>query len=267
MRIKLRMNKKILPIASLVLAVLILSYSTFIYREPASAPSVTTGATKTEPKQETKEAEKEPVTEVKPSKPEEKTPEFNKNQFSLTDPASVWMVVNKKRPLPSGYAPSDLAYTLGGQMRSEASANLINLVNSAKNGGHNLYVISSYRSYATQQSTYNGWVAKDGVAQADTYSARPGHSEHQTGLAVDLGGGSCDLDTCFGNTFAGIWLANNAHNFGFIVRYPNGKDSVTGYQYEPWHLRYVGVGLAKEIANSPSKTMEEFFGLDATPTY
>lgn len=273
MKIKRLKEKKFaLPVISALLTLALLGFFIFINKEPASAP------TSDQQKQETnaqanadtqpdttKEETKKP--EVKPDTPQT-TPEagFNKEQYSLSDPSSLWVVVNKKRPLPSSYTPN-LVSTLGGQMRSEASTNLINLVNAAKQAGHNLYVISSYRSYSTQQSTYNGWVSRDGQAQADTYSARPGHSEHQTGLAVDLGGGSCDLETCFGNTQAGIWIKNNAASYGFIIRYPSGKDSITGYQYEPWHLRYVGMELSTEISKTSDQTMEEFFGLSAAPGY
>ena len=104
----------------------------------------------------------------------------------------------------------------------------------------------------TQVSTYNGYVSQYGQAQADTFSARPGHSEHQTGLAVDLGNSnnSCALEICFGDTAGGLWLAANAADYGFIVRYPQGKEADTGYQYEPWHLRFLGVDTAKAVVAS-----------------
>ena len=107
-------------------------------------------------------------------------------------------------------------------------------------------------------------MARDGQALADTYSARPGHSEHQTGLAVDVGAisnPSCDLETCFGETIEGKWVAANAQNYGFIIRYPNGKDAITGYQYEPWHLRYVGIDAAVAIYNS-GLTMDQYYGIE-----
>ncbi len=190
-------------------------------------------------------------------------PGFNKNQYSLSDPASPWVVVNKQRPLPADYAPSDLAST---GLRSEADSHLKSLQVSAQRSGYALKIISSYRSYAQQTSTYNSYVASDGQTKADTYSARPGHSEHQTGWAADLGNGVCDLEICFGNTPAGKWLAANAHNYGFIIRYPQGKETLTGYQYEPWHVRYVGVDLANQIYNS-GQTLEQFFNLPAAPNY
>ena len=193
----------------------------------------------------------------------EKAPEFDKTKFSLEDPKSLWVVVNKKRPLPSDFVP-ELSSASGAQIRPEAVADFNKLMADAQQAGNPIYVISSYRSYSNQASTYQGWVNRDGQALADTYSARPGHSEHQTGLAVDLGNGTCDLEICFGNTIAGKWLAMNAHEYGFIIRYLDGKDNVTGYQYEPWHLRYVGKELASELNN---KTLEEFFDLPPAPSY
>jgi D-alanyl-D-alanine carboxypeptidase len=191
---------------------------------------------------------------------------FDKNAYSLSDPSSPWVIVNKKRPLPSTYAPSDLTTVGSTQISNRAARPLTDLIASAKNSGISLYTVSGYRSYSNQASTYNGWVSRDGRAKADTYSARPGYSEHQTGLAVDVGGGSCDLQICFGSTQAGKWLAANAHRFGFIIRYPEGKQSITGYQYEPWHIRFVGTELANQVRAS-GLTLEQFFGLPAAPNY
>ena len=146
-------------------------------------------------------------------------------------------------------------------MRPEAANSLTELLETAENAGVPMQVLSSYRSYQTQVNTYNNYVNQYGRAEADTFSARPGHSEHQTGLAADLGNGTCNLETCFGNTAAGKWLAAHAHEYGFIVRYEEGKDSVTGYQYEPWHIRYVG-DAASSIVNS-GKTMDEYYNVPA----
>lgn len=189
-------------------------------------------------------------------------PAFDKNKYSVDDPSSIWVVVNKKRPLPAGYAPNDLS----GQLRGEVSAKLSELITAAKNAGVNYKIISGYRSYGAQSGVYNSYVQKDGAAKADTYSARPGHSEHQTGLAADLGTGQCDLEICFGDTAGGRWLAENAHKYGFIISYPTGKETITGYQYEPWHTRYVGTELASELKKQ-GQTMQEFFGLPAAPNY
>lgn len=194
---------------------------------------------------------------------------LNKQQYSTTDASSIWVIVNKGRPLTDGYAPADLVSAGNGQpIRNVASSSMKNLLADAAKAGVSMKVISGYRSQATQTSLYNSYVQKDGVAAADRYSARPRHSEHQTGLAADLGNsnGSCDLDVCFGNTAAGKWLATNAYKYGFVIRYQDGKESLTGYQYEPWHIRYVGADLAAEIQKS-GQTLEQFFGLPASTSY
>lgn len=186
---------------------------------------------------------------------------LDKDQHSLTAPESKWVIINKINALPAGYEPEDLRSVGGNErLRAEAASALETLLAAASARGTALYVISGYRSYTTQVATYDGYVRADGQTQADTYSARPGHSEHQTGWVVDVGNGTCDLQTCFGDTLAGRWLADHAHEYGFTIRYMRGKEAVTGYQYEPWHLRYVGVALATELHKN-AQTMEEFFGV------
>lgn len=248
------MRKKItlLVVICLLAGLAVAGYFIFLAPEKAEAPA----GTNSQNSEST--SDKKPTDSGQPAT-------FDKTKYSLEEPASLWVIVNKKRPLPSTYVPQ-LTAVSGGQMRPEAANALQRLLATAESQGVSITTLSAYRSYATQKSTYQNYVAQDGVAQADTYSARPGHSEHQTGLAVDLGSGTCNLEACFGETPAGKWLAANAHAFGFIVRYQEGKEKLTGYQYEPWHLRYVGDELAAEIYKS-GKTMEEFFGLPATPNY
>lgn len=247
-------NKRKVAIIILVILVAIGSawYLFFGKNEPAEAPA----------------PENQQTSNQQPAATEESSapPAFNKSLYSLEDPASLWVVVNKKRPLPSGYTPTGLTSVGGGSLRPEASQAVRQLINDASKSGVRLRVISAYRSFNTQQSLYQSYVRNDGQARADTYSARPGYSEHQTGLAADLGGGGCDLEICFANTAGGKWLAAHAHEYGFTIRYPQGKTSVTGYQYEPWHIRYVGKELATELKNS-GQTMEEFFGLPAAASY
>ena len=203
----------------------------------------------------------------KPAQQPPLQPGFDKKRYSLEDPTSPWVVVNKKRPLPATYIPQDLTSVgAGEQMRAEAGGALKTLLASAKSQGINLSIISGYRSYQSQSSVYSSYVKKDGQAAADTYSARPGHSEHQSGLAVDLGNGICDLQICFGDTSAGKWLTAHAYESGFIIRYQKGWEGLTGYQYEPWHIRYVGPELAAQL-NSASQTMEQFFGLPVALSY
>jgi D-alanyl-D-alanine carboxypeptidase len=184
-------------------------------------------------------------------------------QLSYEQATSIHVVVNKKHRLPSDYVPMTVSGN-GAQLRSEALTALNALYIDAQSVGLAPKTISSYRSFSTQSSVYSNFVAEDGQAEADTYSARPGHSEHQTGLAVDVGDSihGCDLETCFGATPFGEWLKTNAHKYGFIIRYPEGREAETGYQYEPWHLRFVGTDTALAIYSS-SQTLDQYFGITA----
>lgn len=194
---------------------------------------------------------------------------FNKTLYSITDPSSLWVVVNKQHLLsPIDYQPSDLTSVSGQRVSAKMAAGLQNLITDAKTQNITFHVISGYRSYSYQTSLYNSYVTKDGQAAADTYSARPGHSEHQTGLVADLGGiHGCDVEQCFGSTPEGQWLAANCYKYGFIVRYVATKQSVTGYQAEPWHIRYVGTDLVNEMRKQNISTLEEFFGMSGGITY
>jgi D-alanyl-D-alanine carboxypeptidase len=195
---------------------------------------------------------------------------FNKQQHSLTESGSLWVIASKKRPLAKGYAPESLVtpkvlLRLSGsdeQMKvsSVMAPSLEALFAAAKNDGVTLRLSSAYRSEALQTQFYSSYVARDGQEAADKYSARPGTSEHQTGLAADIipANDACHLQVCFGDMAEGKWLAAHAHEHGFIIRYLDGKESITTYQYEPWHLRYVGNELASELHKN-GLTMEEFF--------
>lgn len=157
------------------------------------------------------------------------------------------LIANKTYSLPESYDPCGLlpdcekAFSL---MKKDAAAK-----------GLSIYISSGYRSYSHQKNLYNRYVREDGKALADTYSARPGHSEHQTGLAIDLN----TITRSFGNTKEGRWVAAHCHEYGFIIRYPEGKSHITGYTYEPWHLRYVGIETAKKITAS-GLCLEEYYG-------
>jgi zinc D-Ala-D-Ala carboxypeptidase len=150
------------------------------------------------------------------------------------------------------------------QFSAQATEDLKKMFEAAANDGVELVFGSGYRSYELQKQFYDSYVAQDGQEAADRYSARPGTSEHQTGLTVDITSpsGQCHLEICFEDMPEGQWLKANAHTYGFIIRYLDGKEHITGYQYEPWHLRYVGEDLATELHDS-GETMEEFFGLYA----
>ena len=188
--------------------------------------------------------------------PQQAAPVSSRLVLTYDQANSLSVVVNKKRQLPVDYVPN-LIQSNGGQLRPEAASAMDALMSAAGSAGFSLNIISSYRSYTTQQSTYSGYVSQYGQAETDTFSARPGHSEHQTGLAADLN----SLDQSFGDTPTGQWLAQNAHTYGFIIRYPFGKDSVTGYHYEPWHVRYVGADTASAVYTS-GKTLDEYFGVE-----
>lgn len=197
---------------------------------------------------------------------------FDKSQFSIDEPGSPWWIVNKNRPLPEDYAPAGLTSpdiklrwaddAESMQVSTQIVESLENLYQAATKAGHDLMLVSGYRSEDYQRQLYEGYVASSGQEAADRFSAKPGTSEHQTGLVVDLGrvDGECEIETCFGDTKQGKWLAANAHKYGFIIRYLEGKEESTGYMYEPWHLRYVGKELAFELYQA-KQTMEEFFSL------
>jgi zinc D-Ala-D-Ala carboxypeptidase len=201
---------------------------------------------------------------------------FNKQAYSINSASSLWVVVNKLRPLnPINYAPPLVNVTVphvyGYQMQAPAAAALAQMFAAAKAAGAgSMEAQSSYRSYSAQASDHAALVARDGLTVADNESARAGYSEHQTGLAVDIApvpAQGCNLEICFGTMPQGKWLAANAYRFGYLLRYPADKVAVTGYQYEPWHFRYIGVPLATEMHNEGVQTMEEFFGLPAAPNY
>ncbi len=187
-------------------------------------------------------------------------------KYTIDNQNSVYFIVNKQRGLDSSFIPKNLAAIGGNQLRSDAANAMSQLITAANVDNINFKIISGYRSYNDQAGVYGAYVKKDGVAKADTYSARPGHSEHQLGLATDLGTGTCDLQTCFGDTAGGKWLLKNSAKYGFIVRYQKGKENLTGYQYEPWHIRYLGIGLATKVHKS-GLTLEQFFGLSPAISY
>ena len=198
-------------------------------------------------------------------------PTFDNSKYSITDPSSIWVIVNKQHPLISAsYIPVDLTTTVGATISNNAVPDFTAMNSAALAVGINFTIVSSYRSFDTQNYLYNNYVATYGQAASDTFSARPGYSEHQTGLTVDLGsstGSECNLDDCFSTTTEGQWLSNHANEFGFILRYPSDKTSITGYKSEPWHFRYIGRDLAIKMKNSSITTLEEFFNISGGETY
>lgn len=180
----------------------------------------------------------------------------------VSNPTSYSVVINKKHCFkPLEWAPGDLTSVGGYPLRQEAASQMIAMMNAAATAGNGFELSSAYRSYANQQVTYNYWVSVNGSsAAADTVSARPGYSEHQTGLAADLKVGSCSLE-CFSGTGAYSWMTANAANYGYILRYPNGLTGITGYSPEAWHWRYVGVSTAKDMKTKGIQTLEQYFGV------
>ncbi len=157
------------------------------------------------------------------------------------------LIVNKTYALPADYNPG---------IDPTAQSALNQMISSAGADGVSLWIASGFRSYDKQKTLYNNYVARDGKTEADRYSARPGHSEHQTGLAFDLN----SLEQSFGETKEGKWIAANCWKYGFILRYPQNKENETGYMYEPWHVRYVGKDVAKDVHNS-GLCLEEYLGI------
>ncbi|WP_188376838.1 M15 family metallopeptidase [Halobacillus andaensis] len=189
----------------------------------------------------------------------------------IEQPDLIEVVVNKSRKLPEGYEPEELVKPdvrfpfeedlPKKYMQPEAAAALEELFAAANEEGMRLYATSGYRSYETQEQIYESNVAEKGQEEADKFSARPGTSEHQTGLAMDVTTAEMEfkLQQSFIDTKEGKWLADHAHEYGFVVRYLEGTSDITGYEYEPWHLRYVGKDLSTDIHESGG-TLEEFFG-------
>lgn len=163
------------------------------------------------------------------------------------------LVVNKTYPLPKSYAPGLQALCRNAFNKMKAAA---------KKEGISIWVSSGYRSYNNQTALYTAYCERDGAEAADRYSARPGHSEHQSGFAIDVNSASTvAYETVYKHI--GIWLQEHCHEFGFIIRYPEGKESITGYKHEPWHIRYVGSELAK-ILTEGNLTIEEYFGISSS---
>lgn len=167
------------------------------------------------------------------------------------------LIANKSYGLPSTYNP--------GGLTGDTYSAFQELVQGAANDNINIFLSSGFRSYETQDQIYNNYVYTHGQATADTFSARPGFSEHQTGMAIDVN----EISDAFIGTPEAVWLEEHCTEYGFIIRYPYGKDNITGYKYEPWHIRYVGKEVAQAVkdaaaaAGDPYLTLEEYLGIDS----
>ena len=179
--------------------------------------------------------------------------------------SSIQKITNKSHPIDSGYVPVDLTVvnvnSNGTQyLRQEAASELAKMFAAAHKDGVDLYLVSGYRSYAQQLALYNTYVSTDGKALADSYDAIPGACEHQLGLAVDLSDDNRDhdIDDSFESTAAYQWLLKHSYEYGYILRFPRGKESITGIAYNPWSFRYIGVEEAKKVYDS-GLTLEEYY--------
>lgn len=186
---------------------------------------------------------------------------FYTDTVITSQPESLSVLVNKYIALPSDYIPQleTLGSTYGtGSLRPEAAAAFRAMADAARAEGISLRSVSAYRSYQVQDRVYSRYLTQDTQASVDSYSARPGFSEHQTALALDIN--TASLQSHFETTPAYAWLTQHCAQYGFILRYPQGKESVTGYQFEPWHYRYVGVEIA-QVCMSGNLTLEEYLAL------
>ncbi|ATP39945.1 peptidase M15 [Solibacillus sp. R5-41] len=201
---------------------------------------------------------------------EQNNQQIQQGFLTVADPESMTVLVNKQNAFPEGYEPKDLVYPNvpflfnekieKRMMREEAAKDLEKMFHAANQQNIHLAGVSAYRSSQTQTVLFNNYVERDGIEKAKTYSAVPGTSEHQSGLAIDVSGsdGSCAVADCFADTEEAAWLEDNAHKYGYIIRFPKNKENITGYQYEPWHIRYVGVNIATELYNQ-GLTLEEYY--------
>ena len=224
-----------------------------------SKSDVETNVSNVIPKENTAKVEKEPVN--KQAEPQSKVQidagGYAIVQGEVVNPTYVngVLLASKKYPLPKTYNPGE---------DPTAKQAMDTMILAAKKAGFSIVAFSSFRSYDYQKNLYDKYVARDGQAKADRYSARPGHSEHQTGLSFDVGEVGREnlwLTSEFGETPAGQWLAGNAYKYGFILRYPKGKEEITGFMHESWHFRYLGVELATKVFES-GLTLEEYLGVE-----
>ena len=277
------MNKKTLIII-IISTIVILMTSGIIFLTITHAGSATTVEANNEanneaitatPSKEDNDYTYIPPTKVDQSSNRENTvtptevPFFPATDMDL-DPTSITVFVNKEHTLSKNYIPADMVipniyfdltyHDERTMMRPEAANAIEALFEAAKKAGYNLCGVSGYRSYARQYKIFIDNIVTKGKEHTLKYSAVPGTSEHQTGLAMDISSESLHygLTTDFATSPEGKWVAENAHLYGFIIRYPEGKADITGYAYEPWHIRYLGKGLANYLYEN-NLTLEEYY--------
>lgn len=188
-------------------------------------------------------------------------PQGDPSRCAVTNSASALVITNKQHCLnPRSYEPNNLTPVDNQLMRADAAAAMVKMQADASAANAPFTVHSGYRSYSEQVITYNAIVAANGTATADTLSARPGYSEHQTGLAADLKVGGCSLD-CFESTPAYAWLTTHAAEYGYIQRYQRDMTPITGFAAEAWHWRYIGKKVALDLKAQGLLTLEEYFSV------
>ena len=271
------MTKALKILMGILLAILLLIGGCALYdNNKTPMPENTEMKEENDSKEETPEPADQEENSEEESKTEEETEEITgphgESDPAFSDTDSYLILANKKHRLPEGYEPSDLAYPEvemrygNWTLRWDAAIALEDMFHAAAADGVTLILGSGYRSEETQAYFYNLYVEQSGQEYADTISSRPGYSDHQTGLATDLCGVSntdADLSTSFEDTPEGQWLREHAHEYGWIMRYPKGKAEITGYAYEPWHFRYIGVEEATKIYNIDQfYSFEEYYGVE-----
>ncbi len=248
-QIRIRQNRIIAFCALVTVIMIIISIVVYKSRSNAAA-SESSSTVSTEIKSVTKKTESKAESSSKAVEKEQESKHKIEQNNGMTFVDDI-LIVNKTYSLPEDYDPgvSQVALNAFNEMAEAASAD-----------GISLWINSGYRSYQEQEELYNGYASERGTEAADEVSSRPGHSEHQTGLAFDVN------DTSFGfeGSAEADWLTEHCPEYGFIIRFPEGKDKYTGYTYEPWHIRYLGTKLAKEITDS-GLSLEEY--LDITSEY
>ena len=182
---------------------------------------------------------------------------FYETTYPALNKDKITMLVNKYHYISKDYVPNNLIEINGLIINKEAYEAYINMKNDIQKENMNIRIISAYRSYDYQEKLYNNYLKYESQKVVDTYSARPGYSEHHTGLAIDIDNGVVNFNK-FYLTKEFNWMQNNAYKYGFILRYPEGKERITGYKYEPWHYRYVGKDIALNIKKNNS-TYEEYY--------
>lgn len=242
-RIRKQKDLKILAVLIFIAALLIVVFSFLLKRNTSESVPVNAAISASD----TSSLEEPTEEPTESSQPEESTPEHKTEIIDGRTYIDGILIVNKSYSLPSSYDPG---------MNEEASAAFEQMQAAASDDGLFLYILSGYRSYSEQQYQYNIHVENKGKEYADKVSARPGYSEHQTGLCMDIN----STEDSFADTEEAAWLAENCTKYGFIIRFPKGKEEQTGYNYEPWHIRYVGVQNAQKIAES-GLCLEEYLGV------